>query len=129
MERVECVIASLVTYRSWVGCCPPRPVEDPGKVALLRRQMDERGWNGPPVVMAGDRALTGTHRLAAVAGSRLTVIPVVDAHALGACWIPQWREVLPPISQWCEIGHRLGDLLPPEVVSYVGLDLHLPSYR
>lgn len=44
---------------------PYHEPRDPQKVAALAASMERDGWVGPPVVVDGPQALTGSHRIAA----------------------------------------------------------------
>jgi len=44
---------------------PYHKIRDHDKVDALVTSMDEAGWQGPPIVVDGHQAITGTHRLAA----------------------------------------------------------------
>ncbi len=42
------------------------PIRDGMRLVELARSLETHGWQGPPVVVDGDRALTGSHRVAAI---------------------------------------------------------------
>lgn len=44
---------------------PYHEVRDPNKVQALAESMERNGWTGPPIVVDGEQALTGVHRIAA----------------------------------------------------------------
>lgn len=44
---------------------PYHEPRDPAKLAALAESMGRDGWVGPPVVVDGEQALTGSHRIAA----------------------------------------------------------------
>lgn len=44
---------------------PYHEVRDHSKVARLMDAMEQHGWQGPPIVVDSEQALTGVHRIAA----------------------------------------------------------------
>ncbi|EWM19797.1 hypothetical protein KUTG_10101 [Kutzneria sp. 744] len=111
----------------------PNSVVDRDKYAALMSDMAERGWQGPPLLVDGENAFTGSHRIAAVSDlwnrERITVeIPYVqvadlcaefdiDFDALVEDWVAGSGDML-------DLSDRLTELLPAEVVAYLGMDLH-----
>jgi hypothetical protein len=68
---------------------PFHEVRDAEKLAALAASMEERGWNGRPIVVidCGDyyQAITGSHRLAAANEAGLDEIPVAICET-GTLW-------------------------------------------
>lgn len=63
-------------------------VRDARKLARLTKAMERRGWAGRPLLVVRygtDRALTGSHRLAAARAAGLIRVPVLLIEA-GADW-------------------------------------------
>lgn len=102
----------------------PEPEED--KVSALAADMEQRGWHGAPIVAWGDRAWTGTHRIAAWNAIDGDLIPVVqlddllDAHGLN---INDYDE-LTDISEEYAVAHMIADL-PQHIRTAYGLDLEI----
>lgn len=112
---------------------PPHNVVDRGKRAALMRDMAERGWRGPPLLVNDENALTGSHRIAAVAelrNSKGLHVPIrhvevadlcaefdIDRAALVERWVADSGDLVDLVA-------RLIELLPAAVVDYLGMDLH-----
>lgn len=67
---------------------PPNAADDYFKVQQLRESMETKGWDGPPLVVHGEKALNGAHRLAAARQVGLSSIPTITiqeaANTIGA---------------------------------------------
>ena len=109
---------------------PPHEVTNQVKLNDLVEDMASRGWVGPPVVVHGEWALTGSHRIAAVVelwnNHGVDVpIPRVDIQEVCAAYGVDWDYSL---DGWCgdryEAAREVADRLPADVVDYLGLDLH-----
>ena len=61
---------------------PPHEVDNFLKLNELKSSFVKLGWIGPPLIVSGDQALTGTHRIAAAKQARIRLIPVVELRAL-----------------------------------------------
>ncbi|CRK59100.1 hypothetical protein [Alloactinosynnema sp. L-07] len=117
--RTAELIDSLTETRDG-GIDPVHHVTDRAKLAVLVTDMDEHGWVGPPLLVDGEQALTGAHRLVA-ARETFTPMPRVDigelCDALGL--------------KWAELRHPDGDIdanldiaaehLPTEIADYLGV--------
>jgi hypothetical protein len=112
---------------------PPHNVVDRTKHAALMRDMTERGWHGPPLLVDGENAFTGSHRIAAVAGlwnieGIEVAIPFVEVADLCEEFDVGWDVVeedhVAGSGDMIDLSDRLAGLLPAEVVDYLGMDLH-----
>ena len=117
-----------ITEVSHGGLNPLHDVTDPAKVASLAADMAERGWQGPPLVVDGENALTGTHRIAAVRALRNTegirvAIPRVEIADLCAAYGLVWAALRDQYGDSYWAAAALRDLLPREVVDYLGIDV------
>jgi len=63
---------------------PPHEVDDCSKLHELQSNLRSFGWIGPPIIIIGQQALTGTHRIAAAKSSGISHIPVIEYNALGS---------------------------------------------
>jgi len=61
---------------------PPHDVDDVQKVQTLGSSLQAEGWIGPPLLVAGNQALTGTHRLAAAKSAGIRLVPVIELSSL-----------------------------------------------
>ena len=61
---------------------PPHDVDDGQKVKNLQSSLQTLGWIGPPIIIIGNQALTGTHRLAAAKLAGIQMIPVIELSSL-----------------------------------------------
>lgn len=128
-----------ITYAPSSMPDPPHEVVDYDKFRALVANMLERGWVGPPVVVdEGDYGLTGSHRIAAVRecrnehGAELAV-PRVQVADLAAEFGLDWDALLgeqlqifeSPIAAAGWAAKELTDLLPAEVVEYLGYEVML----
>ena len=62
---------------------PPHKVDDARKMHALSTSLQTSGWLGPPIIVIGKQALTGTHRLAAARMAGIQMVPVLELSALG----------------------------------------------
>lgn len=62
---------------------PIHQVEDQDKLAALVASMTESGWVGAPIVVDGEQAITGSHRLAAaqIAEIEIETVELADLFA------------------------------------------------
>lgn len=106
---------------------PVHDAFDADKLEALAESMRANGWIGAEVVVAGDQALTGSHRLAA-AEEAGTDVPIVDIADLTATYGHSWTELLADFDwsdrPWYDAAARLADYLPADVIEYYGLDIH-----
>lgn len=111
------------------GVDPLHEVTDQWKVAILVRDMAAHGWRGAPIVVAGEQALTGTHRLAAVDVLLCTEsveipIPRIEIRDLCELYGIDWDVLL---DENGDVTYRaaaeLRSLLPRDVVEYLGYDV------
>lgn len=121
------LINTRIEPQHWIH--PRHEVRDDDHLAILITSMRDYGWQGPPIVVYGDVAFTGSHRLAAIAMLRDEgvdlEIPTVDiTHICTVCDV-DWE------AHCAESGHHtyerdrsIAEKLPAEVVEYLGLDLH-----
>ncbi len=123
-ERVDALIE---TCSGW----QPEPLheaEERSKVKALAADMLERGWQGPPVVVDGDLAVTGSHRLAARARAWNegvdVALPVVELSEVCAEFGADWDAHRGDELDWYEAVRTIDVKLPREVVAYLGLDAH-----
>ena len=61
---------------------PPHAVDEDQKLLGLQSSLQTFGWVGPPILIVGKQALTGTHRLAAAKLVGLRLVPVLELSAL-----------------------------------------------
>lgn len=61
---------------------PPHEIDNFAKLENLKSSILKSGWRGPPLIVNGDQALTGTHRLAAAKQIGLRLVPVVELSVL-----------------------------------------------
>jgi hypothetical protein len=61
---------------------PPHDVDDAQKMRGLKASLQTLGWIGPPIIVIGCQALTGTHRLAAAKMAGIQLVPVLELSAL-----------------------------------------------
>ncbi|MGV9679094.1 hypothetical protein ACWDSJ_27750 [Nocardia sp. NPDC003482] len=126
-------VIDRLTETTMSGLQPVHDATDTDKVRALAEDMRENGWRGAPLVAEGEQCLTGSHRLEAVRSlSREGVdIPIpriqVDdlCEAFGADW-QALKDEYDLQQGWgvVEAGRHLDEVLPPEVMEYLGLDLH-----
>lgn len=111
---------------------PPHNVVDRGKRAALMRDMAERGWRGPPLLVNDENALTGSHRIAAVAelwNSKGIDVPIRHVEVADLCaefdigWAALVERWVADSGDLVDLVARLIELLPAAVVDYLGMDL------
>jgi hypothetical protein len=109
---------------------PLHTPDDHDKVNQLATDMAVNGWRGAPLIVDGDSAITGSHRIAAVArlinrdGTEV-LIPRVEITDLLDLWGVDWAEyVQDHDGDWYRAVVATGGLLPTELVAYLGLDAH-----
>jgi hypothetical protein len=111
------------------GVAPLHGVYDAAKLDLLIAGMTTHGWRGAPIVVDGEQGLTGSHRIAAANhlwnrdGIEIP-IPQVQVSELCASFDLSWGSVLEEYdgdTYWAAAALR--DLLPREVVDYLGYDV------
>jgi hypothetical protein len=115
-------IGALIETRSG-GIDPVHAADDAGKLAALVESMSADGWNGPPLVVDGEQALTGAHRYEA-ARVTYTDIPRIQVTELCEIYGADWEGLRADHGDWYEAARRLDEVLPAAVVEYLGLDLH-----
>lgn len=117
----QAAIEAITTY-SYTDYAPVNDV-DPSKVDALAAAMELLGWSGAPIVVDGDSAITGSHRLAARAQAELETIPVVEISAICEVCEIDWLEMLEVNSFDLRLAAiEVGSLLPSAVVEYLGYD-------
>jgi hypothetical protein len=110
-----------------------RVADDDAKTVRLVADMRARGWQGPPLVVDGENALTGSHRLAAVrellendVQIRVQLVEITEVcKRFGVDWqvhLLDYGHL--GRNAYFEGVRGLPRVLPPEVVKYLGLDLH-----
>lgn len=128
------------------GVLPGHDHLDPDKLDQLIDGMEYDGWQGQPVVVHGQWAVTGTHRLVAVARLALEFdvhleVPRIQARALVerfslACgwdwatfertyahrWLTGFDEDGSTLQDWRVAARHLRAVLPAEVADYLGLE-------
>ena len=103
---------------------PPHDATDADKLTALVESMEGHGWIGAPLLVDGEQALTGSHRIAAAARTNVVEIPRVEVRDLCAAHDLDWDTLLIEQGDWYWAGIELADLLPADVVAELGLDLH-----
>lgn len=107
---------------------PPHEVRDEQKVADLVASLDTYGWDGPPLLVEGECAVTGSHRIPAVdvltRGGTSLEVPVLDIAELAADYGIDWQLLRKQHPYLEEAAQQLAELLPSEVVATLGMDLH-----
>lgn len=122
-NATETLIENLTTVRTSTPD-PAHPFMDPAKLAALTESMEAHGWVGAPIVVDGDQALTGAHRIRAAAAAwvdipRIGVAELADAHGI------DWDALLDEHRRdWYRAAIALAELLPAAVVDALGMDLH-----
>lgn len=107
---------------------PAHQADDADRLAALRASMDENGWVGAPVLVDGEQALTGSHRITAAAREMLDAIPRVEVRDLAAAYGIDWDALVADqcgdeTLLWYRAAIELADLLSADVVAYLGMDL------
>ena len=108
---------------------PLHEVRDAEKLAGLMDSMTASGWVGAPVVVDGDWAITGAHRIAAAMRlwnhERIDIpIPRVEISDLCAVYGLDWAAHVEDSGDWYEAIRTIAERLPAVVVEYLGLDAH-----
>lgn len=121
---------SAITETRSHGLDPLHEPNNTAKVAELAASMKTNGWQGAPIVAAGEQALTGSHRIAAV--SHLwnrdgidVEIPRVEIADLCELYGLHWTTILMDEhdGDTYQAASALRELLPREVVGYLGYDV------
>lgn len=128
MQTIEEAIESITETRSF-GVDQLHEIYDPTKVAALMDSMEATGWQGVPIVVDGEQALTGSHRIAAV--DRLwnregieVPIPRVEISDLCELYGIDWNTVRREYDgDTYQAAASLRTELPREVVDYLGFDV------
>lgn len=120
---IEQRIEQITETRSG-GIDPAHGVMERGKVAALTASMEQHGWQGAPVVVDGESAVTGSHRLMAanevwIDVPRVQLAEVCDL--FGVDWAAHREDCG---GDWHEAVVTVDQILPREVVDYLGLDMH-----
>lgn len=114
---------------------PLHEPHDPAKVTELAADMTARGWHGPPLVVDGEQAVTGSHRIASLAllvnrdgidvpTPRVQIADVFAAAGLDWAAHLAEHEAERGYWQWYEAACAAGTVLPAELAEYLGLDAH-----
>lgn len=107
---------------------PLHDVMDTAKRDALAADMEANGWVGAPVVVLSEtQALTGAHRIAAAAKADVNVPQVSIEDLCGICGL-EWSAVRAEHGgdhgdDWYAAAAALRNLLPAEVVEYLGYDV------
>lgn len=117
-----------ITETASFGVDPPREVTDRAKLAALTADMATHGWRGAPIVVDGEQALTGSHRIAAVTALWNTEgmgipIPRVEISELCEMVELDWLALVDEFTDRYEAAAALQLLLPRDVVEYLGYDV------
>lgn len=103
---------------------PWNDVDDAEKLTALIASMEVDGWVGAPVVVDGDQAVTGSHRIIAARQADIEV-PTVDIRDLFANAGLDYDDVVEEYGgDRYEIVVRAEQFLPGDVVDQYGLDAH-----
>jgi hypothetical protein len=133
MQTVDVVagqIGDLIELNSTGSPHPLHHVVDTDKLVVLMADMRVRGWHGAPIVVDGDDACTGSHRIAACVklwndeGIDIGIpqVEITDVASLyGVDWDAHRQECG---DSWYEAVRTISDRLPAAVVEYLGLDAH-----
>lgn len=108
------------------------PLHEPynaAKVAELADALRANGWQGAPIVVAGEQAVTGSHRIAAA--TRLwnqdgieVEIPRIEISDLCELYGLDWDAITAEYDyDLYEAATALKHKLPREVVDYLGYDV------
>lgn len=108
---------------------PLHAAVDRDKLNHLVADIDENGWQGAPLVVDGENAFTGAHRIAAAAKlwnehSISVEIPRVEISDLCEMYGLDWAEMVEQYDgDTYEAASALRAELPSEVVDYLGFDV------
>jgi hypothetical protein len=114
---------------------PLHDAEDHDKITALANSLSAIGWQGAPLVVDGEQAITGSHRIAALAqlcnrdGIDIPAprIQIADLFtAAGLDWPAHLAEHDADRGywQWYQAACAAGAALPAELAAYLGLDAH-----
>lgn len=117
-----------ITETASFGVDPPHEVTDRAKLAALTEDMATHGWRGAPIVVDGEQALTGSHRIAAVVALWNTEgmeIPIPRVEISELCELVEldWPALAAEFEDRHEAAAALQLLLPRNVVEYLGYDV------
>ncbi|MCX4097729.1 hypothetical protein [Nocardia sp. alder85J] len=120
--------AAVALINEWTethagGINPVHDAHDQAKLAALIEDMTENGWQGAPLVVDGEQALTGSHRYWAAIAT-CTEIPRIDVTDLCRLFDVDWDTHRDEHYEIYDAYRMLPDLFPADVVAYLGLDLH-----
>lgn len=104
---------------------PLHSATDPAHVAAIAADMQTKGWVGAPVVILSEvQALTGAHRLAAAIEAGYVPVPQVPVTDLCKAYDIDWDALrVEHDDDWYAAAAALRDLLPADVVNYLGYDV------
>lgn len=145
-EQVAVRIAAITEIRGEGATFTPwHEVVDTAKRDAIAASMACHGWVGPPILVDGEYACTGSHRLGAVEKlcndeGILMAIEYVEVADLCAEFGLDWEAILyehsiviseadeerPEIREYDTTAAlvALAERLPADVVDYLGLDVH-----
>jgi hypothetical protein len=111
---------------------PLHEVQDEDHRDAIAADMRTRGWNGAPLVVLPDYALslTGAHRRAAADLAELEEIPgvsledIFEAHGLDMWELINDNEEYAIASSYYDFSRLVEDHLPADVIETYGLDQH-----
>jgi hypothetical protein len=122
-------VVELVRVERHNTFTPLNDVTDSDKLATLTADLADRGWHGPPIVVDGETAYTGSHRLAAIAalwrseGIRVG-IPYVQISDLCDLHGVDWSALREEFGgDAYAAAAELRFLLPRPVVDWLGYDV------
>lgn len=104
---------------------PPNKITDYSLVDALVASMQTNGWMGVPVVVHGDMAVTGSHRMIAaeIAGIDYPTIELSEIfEANGYDLEREWYDLGPSGQWWDELAATLG-CLPSCILHHYGMDV------
>jgi hypothetical protein len=128
MQHTTQQIAKITTTRANWAPDPLHPgTDEPKRVRALVADMEHRGWVGPPIVILSDvQALTGSHRIPAAIEADVP-IPHVLVEELCEEYDLNWAALRATYhDDWYQAAAALRDLLPRDVVEYLGYDVDGP---
>lgn len=101
-------------------------IEDQAKFDALVASMTTNGWQGAPVVVWGDQAVTGSHRLyaAEAADIRPEVITIDEVcEEAGTTLAALIEEADAEYLDWYQQAREVRYALPAEIVEKYGIDI------
>ncbi|QIS23711.1 ParB N-terminal domain-containing protein [Nocardia terpenica] len=127
MQDVVEAIAPLIETR-YGGIDPVHEADDQSKLAALAADMEVNGWQGAPLVVAGEQALTGAHRYLAARRADIE-IPRVQIDDVCELYGVDWAALEDTYGccdgyDWYEAARHLDEVLPVAVIDYLGIDVH-----